>query len=116
MKLGEKKPEVILQKNSLKRIAQVLFVWCLTNQSFTIFRYTTQWELSNGYGSNPAVIVQPAWPPHVVTTTAEQNPSNPHVNGEIQYEIIETHEVAKPSTGNFRRVITTMQPSTAIKI
>ena len=51
-----------------------------------------------------------------MTTTAEQNPSNPHVNGEIQYEIIETHEVAKPSTGNFRRVITTMQPSTAIKI
>jgi len=75
--------------------------------------YTTEWELStvgNNYGSNPAVIVQPAWPPHVVTTTAEGQNGGPNqrINGEIQYEIIEAHEVKTPT--NLTRVVT-MQPT-----
>ena len=66
--------------------------------------------MGNNYGSNPAVIVQPAWPPHVVTTTAEgQNGvPNQRINGEIQYEIIEAHEVKTPT--NLTRVVT-MQPT-----
>ena len=66
--------------------------------------------MGNNYGSNPAVIVQPAWPPHVVTTTAEGQNGGPNqrINGEIQYEIIEAHEVKTPT--NLTRVVT-MQPT-----
>ena len=64
--------------------------------------------MGNNYGSNPAVIVQPAWPPHVVTTTANGQ-NNQRSNGEIQYEIIEAHEVKTPT--NLTRVVT-MQPTT----
>ena len=63
--------------------------------------------MGNNYGSNPAVIVQPAWPPHVVTTTADGQ-DNQRSNGEIQYEIIEAHEVKTPT--NLTRVVT-MQPT-----
>ena len=64
--------------------------------------------MGNNYGSNPAVIVQPAWPPHVVTTTADGQ-NNQRSNGDIQYEIIEAHEVKTPT--NLTRVVT-MQPTT----
>lgn len=63
------------------------------------YQTTTQWE---NYGSNPAVIVQPAWPTNQQT--------------EIQYEVIET--VVKPPVllkPNNPRIPQLQQPNRAKK-
>ena len=59
------------------------------------------------------MIVQPAWPPQHVIAENGNGSANQNSNGEIQYEIIEAHEL---KAANLRRVhvtTTTMQPTLA---